>query len=159
MKEDESQQQAAKKARRDKVMAERNNLRQQVEEKRVTRKQLEEQVRLLEEGNRERKALIKKLANPTENVNFVLNDLITLTLQFQLVDKQQARYAELSTSLMLGLSSLQNQLASDAKAGNLEDQLKKFNEQIDATKKTYLDAGDKLNKLIKARKELTPKVS
>ena|SRR3990167_1615706 len=102
---------------------------------------------------------MKKLANPTENVNFVLNDLITLTLQFQLVDKQQARYAELSTSLMLGLSSLQNQLASDAKAGNLEDQLKKFNEQIDATKKTYTDAGDKLNKLIKARKELTPILS
>merc|ERR1712137_1256690 len=147
---------AAKKARRQKMMAERNDLRAIVEEKRAKRKQLEEEVKQMEDSLRERKALIKKLANPTENPEFVLNDLTTLALELYLEEKQQARYAELSTSLMLGLSSLQGQLNMEVKAGNaLQEQKKIFDEQIAQTKQAYTQAGEALNQLIRARKDFT----
>merc|ERR1711862_31919 len=150
-------QSAAKKARREKMMAERKDLRERVERKRTQRKQLEEEVKYLEESNRERKALIKKLANPTDNPEYVLNDLRALIMELQLADKQHSRYAELSTSLMMGLSSLQAQLNSDVKPGNpLEDSKTKFGEQADLTMKTFTTAREKSVKLIRARKEFMP---
>jgi hypothetical protein len=83
--------------------------------------------------------------------------MTALAVQLFYVDKQQARYAELSTSLMLGLSSLQAQLNSDVKAGNpLEEQKHKFDEHCDATKQAFNNAGENLNHLIRSRKELMP---
>merc|ERR1711943_37970 len=127
-----------------KMMAERKTLRENVEQKRKERKQLEEEVKVLEESNREREALIKKLANPTDDPHYVLNDLITLFIELQMADQQQSRYAELSTSLMMGLSSLKSQLDAGVKAGNpLEESKNKFDEEIEHTIKTFSHAREK----------------
>ena len=50
--ENKEEQAAAKKARREKMMAERKTLRENVEQKRKERKQLEEEVKVLEEVNK-----------------------------------------------------------------------------------------------------------
>jgi len=155
--ENKEEQAAAKKARREKMMAERKTLRENVEQKRKERKQLEEEVKVLEESNRERKALIKKLANPTDDPHYVLNDLITLFIELQMADQQQSRYAELSTSLMMGLSSLKSQLDAGVKAGNpLEESKNKFDEEIEHTIKTFSHAREKLVQVTRAQKEFTP---
>lgn len=74
-----------------------------------------------------------------------------------MADKQQSRYAELSSSLMMGLSSLKAQLDSDIKPGNpLEDSKTKFVEQIDLTVKTFTNAKEKLVQVIRAQKEFAP---
>jgi len=157
IKENEEEALAAKKARRQKMMMERNELRERVDEKRTRRKQLEEEVRALEKANRERKALLKKLANPADDPEFFVRDLNALAIQMFLVDRQQARYAELSTSLMLGLSSLQGQLNNEAlKADSLKESKKQFDEQINLTKQAFTNAGENLNQLIRTRKEFVP---
>merc|ERR1712137_398070 len=148
---------AAKRARREKMIAERNELRANVKQKRDLRKQLEDEVNTLEESNRERKALLKKLANPTDNVDFVTNDLATLSMLLALADRDQAHFAELSTSLMMGLSSLTPQLDIFIQPGNpLEEPKKKLSEEISSTIKTYSLSGEKLADLIRARKEFSP---
>jgi DNA repair exonuclease SbcCD ATPase subunit len=155
--ENQEELQAAKKARRDKMFGERNELRERVEQKRQRRKQLEEEVSSLEESNREKRVLLKKLANPTDNLDYVITNLITLTIELSMADKQQARYAELSSSLMMGLSSLKAQLNNDIKAGNpLEEEKRKFDDAVDVTIKAYTNSREKLAQLTRARKEFTP---
>ena len=74
-----------------------------------------------------------------------------------MADQQQSRYAELSTSLMMGLSSLKSQLDAGVKAGNpLEESKNKFDEEIEHTIKTFSHAREKLVQVTRAQKEFTP---
>lgn len=97
------------------------------------------------------------MANPTDNPSYVLNDIITLIVELQLADKQQSRYAELSSSLVMGLKSLKEQLDRDVKQGNpLEESTFKFIEQLELTCKTFTNAKEKAVQLIRAQKEFQP---
>ena len=82
---------------------------------------------------------------------------MALLIELQKADKQHARYAELSTSLMMGLSSVQAQLNRDVKPDNpLNESKTKFVEQADLTVKTFTNAREKSVQLIRKRKEFMP---
>ena len=84
----------------------------------------------------------------------MLNDLVALAVGLEELSKSQDLYDELTGGIMLGLTSIQGQLAKDIKPGNpLEDVKKEFDTAVDAGKLVFTEQGQTLTSLIACRKE------
>lgn len=143
-----------KKARRQKLFAERKAIKAEIDCKRATRMSLEEKVAYLEKSNLEKKALMKRVGKPCDSKNFVLYDLIALSIGLEALSKEQDVYQELSGGMMLGLASVQGQLAKDIKPPNPLCEVKaNLDACIEDGKKVYTHSGELLSALIACRKE------
>jgi hypothetical protein len=157
---EEDDRSSQRKEKREKMMAERRELRAQLEAKTAHRKLIEEEVMELKRNNDTKRQILDKFEQLSWEDSFLSRDALSLWVQLRQLGKFQKEYQNVSSSMLLDLTSFQGNLNKDIKAGNpLEEPKVKIDEKIEEAKRVFQSNSEKLGSAIKSRDELIPLIN